>query len=146
MHFFSISNKGFSTNHGAVQRWTLTASYRAALRQAFLQHLNIKNNGVLHADLTQSRIKRDEEDTKKIIDVVKNTFLHPFKGVEILCLSSGILAAESVESDLINAHKFGTEKMTNFIEERLIEKNIDFYEPITKMRLGTFSTMTKKVC
>ena len=126
-----VSNKGFSTNHGAVQRWTLTASYRAGLRQAFLQHLNIKNNGVLHADLTQSRFKRDEEDTKKIIDVIKNTFIHPFKGVEILCLSSGILAEEPVESDLINAQKLGTEKMITFIEDCLINKTTDLYEPIT---------------
>ena len=143
--FVCFSYEGFSTNHGAVERWTLTASYRASLRQALLQHLNVKCNGVLHTDLTPSRMKRDEEDVNSILDVVKNTFLHPFKGMEITCLSSGILAEEKVENDLINAYKIGGEKMNKFIEERLVNKNIDFFDPIKKSRLGTFTTMTKKV-
>ena len=58
---------GFSVNHGAVQRWTLDASYWAKIREVMHDMVYYKNAINIHHDLSPKQIQRHEEDVKAIM-------------------------------------------------------------------------------
>ena len=60
-----------------------------------------------------------------------------------MVLSSGIVATEKIESDLPEAEAKGEEHMKNFIKTRLVDQTMDFYEPIKRLNLKTFSSLKK---
>ena len=51
--------------------------------------------------------------------------------MEIVSLSSGIKANDSVASDPLKAQEIGSLEMNKFINVRLIEQTKSFYSPIT---------------
>ena len=86
LHIHLIFCLGFSVNHGAVQRWTLDASYRAGVRE--LHDMAFYKNTVnVNHDLSPKRIQRDEEDIKAIINVINENFISPFEEQELVSLS-----------------------------------------------------------
>jgi hypothetical protein len=113
---------GFSTNSGAVKRWEINASYRAALRTCFHQHLNYQQQNYKHQDLTPSRINRDNTDISSIVQILSEVFINPFSDFPLVCISTGIIASENVSRDLLNAKEEGTKSMMKFISERLSDK------------------------
>ena len=60
-----------------------------------------------------------------------------------MVFSSGIVATEKIKSDLPEAEAKGKEQMKNFIETRLVDQTMDFYEPIKRLNLKTFSSLKK---
>ena len=60
-----------------------------------------------------------------------------------MVLSSGIVATEKIERDLLEAETKGEEQMKNFIEKHLVDQTINFYEPIKRLSLGIFSSLKK---
>ena len=54
---------GFSTNHGAVQRWTQTSSHRAHARICIQRFLSFGTDS-LHPDLLPSRIEKYQNDVQ----------------------------------------------------------------------------------
>ena len=94
----------------------------------------------MHDDLLPSRIQRDQSDVQTVQDNITSLFVHPFSESQLLGLSSGIVTTEKIESDLLDAETKGEEQIKNFIEKRLIDQTIDFYEPIKQLILGTFSS------
>ena len=97
-------------------------------------------------DLSKSRIKKDYGHVTKIIEVMTENFIHPFSNSELVCISNGPLASTDVTENLLNAQKHGAEAMKNFMVDRLEEgAPVDFYEPMKKKNLKTFSHMRKVV-
>ena len=86
-----------------------------------------------HDNLLPSRIQRDQSDVQTMQDTITSLFTHPFSASQLVVLSSGPVATEKIESHLREAE-------TNFIEKRLVDQTIDFYEPIKWLSLGTFSS------
>ena len=135
---------GFSTNPGAVKRWELNASYRAALRTCFHKHLNYQKQEHKHPDLTPSRIQRDNRDVCKIVEILTEAFLNPFTESPLVCISTGIVANETLCNEILNAKEEGTKCMEKFISERLSnERDKSFYDPLKKLKLKTFRSMNK---
>ena len=66
---------GFYTNVGAVRRWEVNASYRAALRKVFQQHINFHPHRYKHKDLSPSRINKDESDIESVLTVLCDSFI-----------------------------------------------------------------------
>ena len=91
---------GFSTNFEAVKRWEINASYLAALRTCFHQHLNYQQQNYKHQDLTPSRINRDNTDISSILQILSEVFINPFSDFPLVCISTGIIASENVSRDL----------------------------------------------
>ncbi|KAG1651429.1 hypothetical protein GQR58_027101 [Nymphon striatum] len=108
--------KGFSLKQSALTWYYLTAEHRAeALRQLRdLISSGQSREGLNHADLQSSRVKRDENDVKSIVDMLENNWTNPFS---------------NQPSDLI--HK-----------ERL-ESGSGFFDPIKKQNLQTFTVLQK---
>ena len=93
-----------------------------------------------HDNLLPSKIQRDQSDVQTMQDTITSLFTHPFSASQLVVLSSGPVATEKIESHLREAETKGEEQMKNFIEKRLVDQTIDFYEPIKWLSLGTFSS------
>lgn len=98
----------------------------------------------LHKETGSSQMKRDEEDVKKVIEVIGN-WRNPFEpSEELLSLSSGYVANESMKQDLLMAKEKGTTSLTSFVEERLVTNPTGFFETLPKLKLGSFCDAWKK--
>ena len=80
-----------------------------------------------------------------ILSIIEECFIDPFSEIPLLSISNGILATEKLVSDSFNDFKLGTEGMDTFIKERCIEKSKDFFDPLKRINIETFSKLSKCV-
>ena len=138
--------KGITLNRGAVNRWILSHAPRAAIRGKFLEMAGQRSKESRCEDLSENRKKIDEESVQKIIDTVKS-FDNPFlckESSSIVHLSSGLEADKETNACYLNAKKTGEEAVDEFCKERLVEKKLDFYDPIKLTKLKTFDDMVSR--
>ena len=57
---------------------------------------------------------------------------------ELASLTSGCLVTETIKSHLLAVKEKGTEALTAFVEDRLLSDSVGFFDPLPKLRLGTF--------
>ena len=70
---------------------------------------------------------------------------NPFQTSSTLSsLSTGVKAPGDLMTSLHDAHKFGTQAAQTFLDKRVISNDDDFYAAIPKMKLMSFSGLTKK--
>ncbi|KAG1660201.1 hypothetical protein GQR58_022123 [Nymphon striatum] len=114
--------KGFSLKQSALTRYYLTAEHRAeALRQLRdLISSGQSREGLNHADLQSSRVKRDENDVKSIVDMLENNWTNPFSNQpsDLVSLSTGAAATSAITSDLLKARSKGEEAFKIHKERR----------------------------
>ena len=135
---------GFSLKKNAVQRWLLTAHSRALFVDKCRVMTGKEEQNRLHTETGKSRMKRDEEDVRKVMEVVSN-WTNPFEpSEELASLSSGCVVTETIKSDLLAAKEKGTEALTTFVEDRLLSDSAGFFDPLPKLKLGTFRDAQKK--
>ena len=135
---------GFSLKKNAVQRWLLTAHSRALFVDKCRMMAGKEEEDRLHKETAKSRIKRDEEDVRKVIEVISN-WTDPFEpSEELTSLSSGCVVTETIKSDLLAAKGKGTEALTAFVENRLLSDSTGFFDTLPKLKLGTFRDAHKK--
>lgn len=73
----------------------------------------------LHKETGKSRLKRDEEDVIKVMEVVSG-WCDPFEASEeLVSLSSGHVASQRVKQDLLTAEQQGTDALTKFVEKKI---------------------------
>ena len=98
----------------------------------------------LHKEASSARMKRDEDDVKKVFEVISN-WRNPFEpSEELLSLSSGYVASESMKADLLLAKEKGTTALTAFVEERLVTNSTGFFQTLPKLKLRSFRDAQKK--
>ena len=73
----------FSLKMNAVQRWLLTAHSRALFVDKCRMMAGNKEEDRLHEEAGKSQMKRDEEDVRKVMEVVSN-WTDPFEPSENL--------------------------------------------------------------
>ena len=95
----------------------------------------------LHKEASSARMKRDEEDVFEVISNWRNPF-EPSE--ELLSLSSGYVASESMKADLLLAKEKGTTALTAFVEERLVTNSTGFFQTLPKLKVGSFHDAQKK--
>ena len=64
--------------------------------------------------------------------------------MDLIGISTGISPPEKIKIDLLNAYETGETAMKKFIQERL-DQSTEFYDPIKKLKLGTFNSLKKTV-
>ncbi|KAG1660199.1 hypothetical protein GQR58_022121 [Nymphon striatum] len=137
--------KGFSLKQSALTRYYLTAEHRAeALRQLRdLISSGQSREGLNHADLQSSRVKRDENDVKSIVDMLENNWTNPFSNQpsDLVSLSTGAAATSAITSDLLKARSKGEEAFK--IHKERLESGSGFFDPIKKQNLQTFTVLPK---
>lgn len=63
--------------------------------------------------------------------------LNPFDSHQdgIVCLSSGIVSAEKIMTDLLTASEKGKSAVQEFMDQRLLSSSVDVFAPIKKLKL-----------
>ncbi len=135
---------GFSLKQGAVQRWLLTAHSRAAFVDKCRDMAGTRNDGsTAHKESSKTRMKRDEEDVKKVVEAI-NVFKDPFEtSEELVSLSSGCVADEIITKDLMEAKERGKTALRSFVRDRLAAGSTGFYDTLPKLKLKTFTNTAK---
>ncbi|KAK3751112.1 hypothetical protein QZH41_016239, partial [Actinostola sp. cb2023] len=140
--------KGFSLKPKAVSKYYLVAEYRSIFMRNLKEMLHLTKSSCQHNDLQKSRISKDEADVKSLLITLDN-WISPFgtEQQDLVCLSTGKLATEQIERDLLQAKDIGEKAYRTFSEQRL-ESNpakINFHGKMTKAKLKTFSDLNKKM-
>ena len=79
------------------------------------------------------------------MDLLKYTFINQAEESSLISLSSGIIPTEAIKRDLENAYDKGKSAMDTFIDLQLVNMSKSIYDPLKKLRLGTFTNMNKKM-
>lgn len=83
---------------------------------------------------------------RRLIETFNTTWINPFAdGTQnLVSISTGRVASEEIERDLVDAHKTGLEAYKAFREERLEKSTKTFHKPLQKQKLKTFTNLSKK--
>ena len=139
--------KGFSLKPGAVSRYYITAEFRSTYLRVLRDMVHLNQSELQHADLQQSRIKRDEQDVQALMEMLETNWINPFnhEQQELISISTGKAAPPEVAKDLIGAYDTGKTAFELFKTERLekIPPLKKFHDTIPQQKLRTFSDMNK---
>ena len=81
----------------------------------------------------------DEKAVQCILSVIATTVIHPLSPLQLMSISTGLLATEKVASDMSSAMEKGEIAFYTFVKSRLSnEKTMCIFDPIKKMKLSTF--------
>ena len=136
---------GFSLKKGAAERWVLIAHVRATILGDLKKFLSLteENNKSQHKKCSKGRLSRDE-DTRKVESTIRS-WTNPFeRNQDLINIASGTVAPDSLASDLLGAHKIGYDCAKEFIKNRIVTGSIEFFDPLPKNNLKTFSILNKK--
>ena len=79
------------------------------------------------------------------MNLLKETIINPVEEKSLLNRSSGISPTDKIKDSLGRAYRMGKEAIKRFISSRLVSLEKSIYNPIKRLKLGTFSNMTKRV-
>ena len=98
-------------------------------------------------ELQPSKIKKNAEDVKTLIEIIENT-INPFSNDvdknQLFNIATGKSAAEETKKFLLNVRKLGKSLQEKFIKE-CNEDPGRFEKPISRQKMKTFATELKKV-
>lgn len=136
---------GFSLKSNTVSKYYLTAEYRSICIRQLRQLSGTTLKTSYHHDFGSVRKTKDEISVKAVVELLDNDWVNPFENQmqDMVSLSSGISASEDVKNDLLRGQELGSTAYNSFVESRLKEGK-NFYEPLKKMKLKTFSSMREK--
>ena len=100
--------------------------------------------GPIRTDIFPSQMKQDNPDVDKIVETT-NGMINPFEyeEEELLHIASGTVATEEVEKDLQSAYDRGEAAFIALCKERLQAWKVDLLTSIEKLKLKTFTSMSK---
>ena len=137
---------GLLQNYEAYRRWARTAHERSRYVDVMLQTADMteEGRGNFHRDVRPSMMKRSEKETTRVVEAFQS-YMNPFNvemDDKLYCISSGAPAPPEVETAIMKAETVGKSAKDTFVEDRL-KQNKDFFSPIPRQRLKTFSDMGK---
>lgn len=120
--------------------WMLTQSARSEVIGNLLSMANLRKKEDCIQELTNNRIRRDNEDQKKVMWQINET-MNPFSGdhedQNLYCLTTGKAVSESVKNDLLGCKKMGHMRCETFKKECLGDAT-RFEKAISRSKLKTF--------
>lgn len=142
--FFSTGGIiGFATTEGTVQRWVLSSHVAAKVRADMEEDLGMRKQISKPKELQKTRMEIDENKVQTCYETIKQWQPIFQSSGAIVSLSSGVNASEDVQKDLLRAETVGKEKSELFINDRIRNNDVDFYDVIPKNQLKTFTTIKK---
>ena len=103
-----------------------------------------KSPGVSHAESEPSRMKKDEQSTQAVVDLLVSNLVNPFSTqFQFISISTASAVPPDVKHDLIVARK--KEKAYDEFRKSRLEENAskDFYERQPKLQPKTFIDLKK---
>ena len=136
--------KGFSLNQGAVTQYYITADDKKECIRLLREMVNC-NASSLHHDLQKTRIERDEEDVKKVLQMFETSWKNHFEDKDLANISTGMIATADVVNGSLNAHEKGNTAYHHFIDCRLDSvRTLSFFDPLRRLKLKTFGSLNEK--
>ena len=104
----------------AVQRYYMTAEFRSLFLRNLRTMVGYAQGNNDHVDLEQSRIAKDEQDVKAMVDHIESNWTNPFSSYQpLLSISTGATASPEIERDLSRAYLAGETAYQQFKKERV---------------------------
>ena len=102
-----------------------------------------RERGSIRTDILPSQMKRDKADVDKIVETT-NSMINPFEyEEELLHITSGTVATEEVEKDLQSAYDRREAAFIALCKEHLQTRKVDLLTSMKKLKLKTFTSMSK---
>ena len=148
---------GISRIEDAVERWFLTSHERAAITHSLKEMCGLENYERIgtHKEAGAARMKRDQEHVERLVSSFSSGLLNnPFdipedqdtsEKIPLLNIATGIVLPEEAANRLVDATEIGKRSMEGFIADRINTNQVNFWEPLPKLKINTFSTATKKM-
>ena len=133
---------GITRTDSARDRWCLTYNERAKLSEDTKTKFNVGGKeGDSHRELGKARMRRDEEDVLKLVSCF--TKYDVFRQAEnLVSVTTGDVASEEIRHDLLGAEEIGKTIVKEFVQDRLIKKDVKFHDGVKQNRkLKTFETL-----
>lgn len=147
---------GFSRREDAVERWFLTSHERATITHSLKEMCGLENYERIgsHKETGGARMKRDQEDVERLLSsfnsgLLTNPFVVPedqdlSEKVSLLNIATGIVLPEDAADRLVDATEIGKQSMEGFIATRINTNQVNFWDPLSKLKINTFSSAGKK--
>lgn len=141
---------GISKSPAALEWWFFTIHERASINSALKAMYGLQDGKqTSHKEATPRRVKRDEEDVKKMMGCFSSGLMtDPFKNDSdaLLNIATRVVLPEDVAQNLVRSTEKGRQQMNAFVEKRIDSNAVGFWEPIPNMKIKTFSSANKKIC
>ena len=101
----------------------------------------IKQQSAPHKEATASRVGKNESAINEICEVIEERMSNPFTvepewdsdNPKLLCnIATGLVASAEICSWLKNCQSIGSQKLKNFLQERVHSQIKDFFDPTEK--------------
>ena len=138
-----------SQNPGALNRWFLTSHKRASVTTALKNMFTPECDRIdVHKEASSKCVACDEVDVQKLIsclptDLMSNPFTQQTES--LVNFATGVVSPTDISDVLVRSIDKGREQMNTFAEKWLNTNQISFWDPITKLKVKTFESTTKKV-
>ncbi|MES9880098.1 MAG: hypothetical protein ABW185_04375 [Sedimenticola sp.] len=140
---------GITKTTSALSRWALSYNLRALIATKTRALFMVGHDDqMIHNEATPARTTRDNEDESKIVTVLQrfNVFAPDMPLNSLQNIATKDLATDDIQESLLNAEKFGQERLDTFVKERLIISNDDttkckLRDPLHKSKALTFSSL-----
>ena len=140
---------GISQSPSALERWFLTIHERASITSALKAMFGLQDGEqASHKGAAPRRVRRDEEDVKKMISCFSSGLMtNPFNldSDALLNIATGVVLPEDVAQTLVHSTEKGLQQMKAFVEQRINSNAVGFWKPIPNMKIKTFSSANKKI-
>ncbi|KAK3750308.1 hypothetical protein QZH41_001776 [Actinostola sp. cb2023] len=145
---------GISRKEDALERWFLTSHERASITRSLKEMCGFDNCERVgtHKEARSSRVKRDEEDVQKLMSsfttkLMADPFMLPGddETLPLTNIATGVVLSEDIADRLLRATELGSSRMTEFVQARMNTDELNFWEPLSKLKIKTFSVSAKKI-
>ena len=119
---------GITRTDSERDRWCLTYNGRAKLSEDTKTMFNAGGKeGDSHRELGKARMRRDEEDVLKLVSCFMK--YEVFRQAEnLVSVTTGDVASEEIRHDLLGAEEIGKTIVKEFVQDRLIKKDVKFHD------------------
>ena len=140
---------GISQSPSALERWFLRIHERASITSTLKAMFGLQDGEqASHKEAASRRVRRDEEDVKKMISCFSSGFMtNPFNldSDALLNIATGVVLPEDVAQTLVHSIEKGRQQMKASVEQRINSNAVGFWEPVPNMKIKTFSSANKKI-
>ena len=136
--------RGLTQKPAAMARWFLIAHELSRLaNEAEAMAGNTKQRSTHHHDLSTASLERYEQNVKKLKDVMKmnDPFLIPED--ELVNIITRASMPDQVMIAMRQHESIRQELFATFVQERLVDRVVNIWSPMTKVKLQTWKTARK---
>ena len=109
-----------------------------------------------HKEAGVTRVTRDERDVQKLVTTFNSGIIRdPFHipddstveeaSLPLSSLATGVVLPDADSSRLLGSTESGRQNMETFISSRIESNEVNFWDPVKKLNIKTFSSVAKKI-